>query len=561
MIGCNDKVALPSAEQLAEFKSAGPLRPSIDMDLIVKAKITGEPYKVKPDEVLELTMPAILRIVTTEDADVTERDTRYICRISENGTIAVPIVGEIDVAGKTLAQIESNIIDAYYPKYALTLPSVFARVLEYKTAKVSICGAVEAPGVYSLRSDQMSLVALVMEAGGIINEGAAFIRIVHSESINEQNDQEVSGQVRENTNRQTYNSVGLAESSMPVINTNKIEVQLSYKQISAQNTSGVMKIISNDKVLFSEYMDITSEIERLALLKRLSWREPRISIDEMERKLYALAKSIESDLDRRSIDRTSIKSDIRTEYTKHMGNFTPEQEGRVFADNATTWPKARPKMLKTSDGGFSVANNIFNQNIYSNTEFNNDNSKQNTKKAINRELLEILDIVTDQKVPENNMENTIQESETIVLPVKGFNIPFVDVTLRDGDTVIVERLEQPLFSVIGLVNRPGNFPYPPDVKYNLMQALAFAGGLDSAAEPRYTTIYRLKPNGMIVHVTFEIVNVKNSAHLTDSLNVQVKPGDIISVEHTPRTRTNVFLDRVFRINVGTYFNLTDAWDE
>ena len=39
----------------------------------------------------------------------------------------------------------------------------------------------------------------------------------------------------------------------------------------------------------------------------------------------------------------------------------------------------------------------------------------------------------------------------------------------------------------------------------------------------------------------------------------VKPGDIIVVEDTPRTRTNTFLDRVFRINIGTYFNMDSMW--
>ena len=94
-----------------------------------------------------------------------------------------------------------------------------------------------------------------------------------------------------------------------------------------------------------------------------------------------------------------------------------------------------------------------------------------------------------------------------------------------------------------------------------MQALAFAGGLDPATEPRYATIYRLKSEGTIVHATFEIVNVKNSSQLTDAWNTLIKPGDIVSVEHTPRTRAKLFLDSIFRINIGTYFNLSDAWDE
>jgi hypothetical protein len=144
------------------------------------------------------------------------------------------------------------------------------------------------------------------------------------------------------------------------------------------------------------------------------------------------------------------------------------------------------------------------------------------------------------------------ESESLVLPIKGFNIPFADVALQDGDSVIVERLQQPLFTVMGLVNTPGNFPHPPDVQYTLMQAIGFAGGLNPVVEPRYVTIYRLKRDGKCISATFPIIDRKNLANASNTL---IKPGDIVAVEHTPRTRTALFLDRVFRINIGTYWGL------
>ncbi|MFC1633547.1 SLBB domain-containing protein, partial [Planctomycetota bacterium] len=154
-----------------------------------------------------------------------------------------------------------------------------------------------------------------------------------------------------------------------------------------------------------------------------------------------------------------------------------------------------------------------------------------------------------------------KELGTFVLPIKGLNIPFTDVVLQEGDSVIVERLQLPLFSVVGLVNKPGNFPYPPDAQYNLMQALAFAGGLDRSTEPRYATIYRLRPDNTIVSAIFEVVNIGNGTRLTEALNTRIKAGDIIAVEHTPRTRTKLFLDTVFRINIGTYWRMNDAWDD
>ena len=148
--GCSDQVKLPTAEQLYEFENAGPLLPSVDTENLVKAKISGSQYRVRPDEVLELTMPAILQAVTKNEYKEDEKYVPYICRISESGTINLPVVEELKVSGMTMAEIESAVIDKYYPQYAVTRPSVFAKVLEYKTAKVSITGAVMEPGVYSL---------------------------------------------------------------------------------------------------------------------------------------------------------------------------------------------------------------------------------------------------------------------------------------------------------------------------------------------------------------------------------------------------------------------------
>lgn len=365
-IGCSDNVLLPSAEQLAKFENAGPRQPSVDMNRLISAKIGGGPHRVVSGEVLELTMPSILQVVTAEEPEITGKMAPYICRISKAGTITLPVVGEIKVEGKTLAEIESAVTDVYHPEYTVTRPSVFARILEYKTADISVTGAVNKPGIYSLRSDQMSLVALLMAAEGIVDEGAAFIRIVRP------------GQVAPNN---------------------------EAARIGRENISEIRKRAESHKV---------------------------------------------------------------------------------------------------------------------------------------------------------------QGPEPFVLPVKGYNIPFADVALQDGDSVVVERLEQPLITVIGLVNKPGNFIYPPGVQYNLMQVLGFAGGLDLTAEPRYATVYRLKPDGTIVSAIFEVANkvanAGNGSQLAEALNIHIKPGDITIVEHTPRTHTKVFLDRVFRVNVGTYVRLDDAWE-
>ena len=191
LAGCGDNVHLPSVQQLIEFENAGPVPPSIDTDRMVRARIGGGPYRVVAGDALELNMPAVDRFITAKEFGSNDTVMPYISRVDASGNIKLPIVGDIKAAGRTLSQIESDIIDAYYPKHIVTRPSVFARVLDYRTAKVSITGAVLTPGIYPLRSDQMSLVALLMEAGGIIDEGAALIRIIHSDQAMTNNEEAV----------------------------------------------------------------------------------------------------------------------------------------------------------------------------------------------------------------------------------------------------------------------------------------------------------------------------------------------------------------------------------
>lgn len=532
LVGCSDRVVLPSAAQLMEFENAGPVHSSVDMDRLVRAKIGGGAYRVVPGDVLELTMPTILGAVTAEEPKIPERATPYICRVSDKGTITLPIVGEIEAAEKSLAEIESAIIDAYYPKYAVTRPSVFARILEYKTAKISITGAVVEPGIYELRSDRMSLVALLMEAGGIINKGAALIRITHSDET-VLNNVKTPGERLEKTTEQTIEqSIKPKETMLAVPSarypaSNEIEVQLTFEQPTLSNTTGRLDIIKHDgTTLLTEQLDITSETEREALLRKLAQKESRISTGKVNQRLCALAEMLKPG------------SGIC-----NSGNRT--------TDNIMN-PNAELNMTQILlAGGFA------DENINSNTEPNWSDSEQNSTidEALYKQLVEKYQELIDtfgQEKSENRKKDEsgkLKKQESLVLPVKGLNIPFADVALQDGDSVTVEQFEQPLFTVIGLVNRPDNFPYPPDAQYNLMQALGFAGGLDKTVEPRYATVYRLKPDRTVVRAVFKIVE---DSHLTNALSTLIKPGDIIAVEHTPRTRTNLFLYSLFRINLGIY---------
>jgi len=318
LLGCD------AAGRLAEFENAGPVRPVVDTENLVKAKLPRGPYRVVIDDLLELHMPTVMREILPERADPIGKGDPILSRVGKEGAIRLPIVGEIPAAGKTLGDIESAVVEAYYPKYAKQIPSVAARVKEHSTSKVSVVGAVEEPGIYELRSDEMSLVAALMKAGGVVREGASAIRI-----------------------------------------------------------------------------------------------------------------------------------------------------------------------HRASDS---------------------------------------------------------QDSAAILLPVRGLNIPFVDLALEGGDTVEVETLGERNFTVVGLVREPGVYQYPPDVRYSLAEALAMAGGTDVLRHPQYAKICRQDPSGGMLILPFRI----GGDGLVAAAGVFLKPGDVVAVEQSFDTEIRWVLLQLLRVSFGIH---------
>ncbi len=145
------------------------------------------------------------------------------------------------------------------------------------------------------------------------------------------------------------------------------------------------------------------------------------------------------------------------------------------------------------------------------------------------------------------------EVKDTILPVKGLNIPVGNVALFGGETIEVERYEPDTFTVIGLVKKSGAYEYPPEVTYNLMQALAVAGGVDTVADPPYATIFRKDKDGKILAATFGIAG----SGMALSSGFEIKPGDVIAVEHTALSWSRALLAQVLRINIGFFFDPTD----
>ena len=95
-------------------------------------------------------------------------------RIGESGALHLPLVGAIDVAGKTAAALEAELEVAY--RDYLVDPKIDVFVSELRSRPVTVVGAVGEPGTHQL-TGPTTLFHLVQQAGGITPEGSRIVII------------------------------------------------------------------------------------------------------------------------------------------------------------------------------------------------------------------------------------------------------------------------------------------------------------------------------------------------------------------------------------------------
>ncbi len=92
-------------------------------------------------------------------------------RVSDSGFITYPLIGSLEVAGKSTAQVESMLKAGFIEGGYLRDPQVLVHVAEYQSQKVSVLGHVMKPGQYTLQSSSRVL-DMLAAAGGVRTEEA-----------------------------------------------------------------------------------------------------------------------------------------------------------------------------------------------------------------------------------------------------------------------------------------------------------------------------------------------------------------------------------------------------
>ena len=117
--------------------------------------------------------------------------------------------------------------------------------------------------------------------------------------------------------------------------------------------------------------------------------------------------------------------------------------------------------------------------------------------------------------------------------------------LRDGDVVNVAKRNLLPIYVLGLVTKPGSFPYPLNQEIRVLDALSLAGGCSNPLAEDILLIRRLPGAKEPVRIAISLQAVKNGQD-----NLTLAPGDTVSVERTAATTMADLIQTFFRFGVG-----------
>ncbi len=98
-------------------------------------------------------------------------------QIDNDGTVTLPMIGQVHAAGLTVEQLQHNLVTAY--KKYFKDPQVTVQVNDFRSQPVSVAGNVIKPGVVQLRGNR-NLMEVIGQAGGLKADAGDSVMITRS---------------------------------------------------------------------------------------------------------------------------------------------------------------------------------------------------------------------------------------------------------------------------------------------------------------------------------------------------------------------------------------------
>ncbi|MFW6157926.1 MAG: polysaccharide biosynthesis/export family protein [Planctomycetota bacterium] len=110
-----------------------------------------------------------------------QEETQFEVEVAGSGQIDCPLLGVVEVGGLTPFKIGQLLTRRYGEGYYLD-PSVIVHVTQFGSKQVAVTGAVDSPGIVTLKANRGTLMEALMAAGGLTDEAGTRATITRSAS-------------------------------------------------------------------------------------------------------------------------------------------------------------------------------------------------------------------------------------------------------------------------------------------------------------------------------------------------------------------------------------------
>lgn len=141
----------------------------LDMSKLASEPVSSE--RIERGDVVEVT----IETGYTGEKEHGNNSTRI--RVGEDGTLVVPLVGPVPVAGLEPPAAEFAIATASIERGVYRRPQVTLMMHQQRMSRVTVMGAVEKPGVYELPRVNCSLLSAIVEAGGLAKDAGTIVEV------------------------------------------------------------------------------------------------------------------------------------------------------------------------------------------------------------------------------------------------------------------------------------------------------------------------------------------------------------------------------------------------
>ncbi len=135
-----------------------------DLILILAIFIIGWTLGVRADQSYRLGPNDVVRVTVYGHPDLSTT-----ARVTENGGVTFPIIGEVSLGGLTGREAEVKLQTLLTEQKIVKSPQVTLIVDKYESQRVSVLGEVARPGMYAITRGS-TLMDLISEAGGLKEE-------------------------------------------------------------------------------------------------------------------------------------------------------------------------------------------------------------------------------------------------------------------------------------------------------------------------------------------------------------------------------------------------------